>query len=184
MVKKISKTTIGYVEGRNGQLGRDPFYALELPLPQCHELDELLGQSDADARRTTTLAASCEKPSRIRLKQDDAPEYEADLEPTYVRGDMLRVQGKELKSCNLAISAKFGIPAIRQQLKAAAERSSDFVLMRVPSRHRDVVEFVPDIDLRGQQSNIGAEVIAGTSAAAEILGAEDFSDWEKKSQSK
>jgi hypothetical protein len=165
-------------------LGRDPFYALELPLTQCHKLDKLLGQSDADARRTTTLAASYDNPNRIRLKQDDAPEYEAELEPTYVRGDMLRVQGKELKSCNLAVSARFGIPALRQQLKAAAERSSDFVLMRVPSRNRDVVEFVPDVDLRDRRSEIGVEVIAGTTAASEILGGEDFGDWEKKSRSK
>jgi hypothetical protein len=156
MAKKISKTTIGYVEGRNGRLGHDPFYALELPRPQCRELDELLGQSDADARRTTTLAASYEQPDRIRLQQNDAPEYEAALAPTYVRGDMLRVQGKELASCNLAVSARFGIPALRQQLKAAAERCSDFVLMRIPSRNRDVVEFVPDIDLLDERSNIGA----------------------------
>jgi hypothetical protein len=184
MAAKISETTIGYVEGRNGQFGRHPFYSLELPLSQCAELDTLLGQSDGDARRTTTLVASYHQPDRLRLKQDDAPAYEASLAPTYVRGDMLRVQGKENVSCNLAVSAKFGVPALRQQLNAAADRAREFVLMRVPTRNRDVVEFVPDVDLPGTYLSANPEVVAGTLAAAAILGPEDFSDWEKKSPSK
>jgi hypothetical protein len=54
----------------------------------------------------------------------------------------------------------------------------------MPDRNRDVVESVPDNDFGDEHSDVGAEVVAGTLAAAEILGAEDFSDWEKKNQSK
>jgi hypothetical protein len=54
--------------------------------------------------------------------------------------------------------------------------------MPTSGRNKDNPEFVPEFDLADKPSSVSDEVIAGTSAAAEILDNEDFSDWEKKSQ--
>ncbi len=51
-----------------------------------------------------------------------------------------------------------------------------FVILRVPSRKRDIIELIPDIDLDASEKEM---LIAGSVAAATTtLPPEDFSDWE------
>lgn len=169
------RNTLGYVIGQEGRFERIPFYRLRLSLTQCDALDELLARAGAEQRHTTTLTASFHQPDRIRVTEIEAPDYELRAAPQYVRGDIVRVQGKEGVSCGLDISARFGIPLIREQLGAARTRARQYVELRVPSRKRDVVEFVPDVDLNPSEQDV---IVTGSVLAAmSSLPPEDFGDW-------
>ena len=172
----MQRETIGYVVGENGRFGRSPFFSVRLPLAQCAELDELLARASAEQRRTTALTASFHQPGRLRLTEIDPPAYEVHAAAHYVRGDVLRVQGKEGVSCGLDISARFGTPLLREQLRRAMASARQFVELRVPSRKRDVIEFIPDIDLKPSEAD--ALVAGSVAAATAVLPAEDFGDWE------
>lgn len=173
----MARTVLGYVNGQSGQFGRLPFFALRLSLDQAAALDGLLGRAGAQSRNTTTLTASFHQPARLRVTEIEPPDYELRAAAQYVRGDVVRVQGKEGVSCGLDVSARFGIPLLREQLSAARGRARDFLELRVPSRKRDLVEFVPDVDLTTTSDE------AAALAAAQVAGleAEDFSDWEAAS---
>ena len=172
----MPRSTIGYIIGNGGQFSRTPFYRLRLPTPKCEELDSLLAKADGQHRRTTTLTASFHQADRLRVTEVDPPEYELRAAAQYVRGDVLRVQGKEGISCGLDISARFGIPLVREELRRAMTRAAEFVEFRVPSRNRDVIEFVADVDLREDEGKVF--VAASTAAAVATLPTEDFTDWE------
>jgi hypothetical protein len=170
------RSTIGYVVGEGGRFGRLPFYSVRLARAQCKELDELLAKAGAEQRRTTTLTASFHQPDRLRLTEIDPPAYEVRATSYYVRGDVVRVQGKEGVSCGLDLSARFGVPLVRQQLAQATAKARQYVELRVPSRKRDVIEFIPDVDLKPSEEDT---LVAGSVAAATAaLSIEDFSDWE------
>jgi hypothetical protein len=173
----MSRTTIGYVLGASGRFDHSPFYCLRLSIDACRQFNELLGRVSASHRCTATLTASFHQPDRLRITEIDPPEYERRAAAQYVRGDVVRVQGREGVSCGLDVSSQFGIPLIRQQLNLAMARASKYVEFRVPSRKRDVIEFVPDIDVENADE---ATLVAGSIAAATAaLRPEDFSDWEK-----
>lgn len=170
------RSTIGYIVGEGGRFGRVPFYRLCLPLEQCQALDGLLAGAGAAQRHTTTLTASFQQPDRLSVTEIEPPEYELRVAAQYVRGDVLRVQGKEGVSCGLDISARFGVPLVREQLGLARARARQYVEFRVPSRKRDVIEFIPDVDLPAADQDL---LVAGSmSAIAAVLAPEDFSDWE------
>jgi hypothetical protein len=66
---------------------------------------------------------------------------------------------------------------LRDQLSLTSARAAEFIEIRVPSRKRDVIEFVPDVDLAPREAQVLA---AGSVAAATaVLPQEDFRDWEK-----
>ncbi|MDP9175184.1 MAG: hypothetical protein M3O30_15155 [Planctomycetota bacterium] len=173
----MSRTTIGYVLGESGHFDRSPFYRLRLSIAECRRFDELLERVRAGHRCTATLTASFHQPDRLRVTEIEAPEYERRAAAQYIRGDVVRVQGREGISCGLDVSGQFGIPLIRQQLGLAMARAAQYVEIRVPSRKRDVVEFVPDVDLESGEDN--ALVSGSVSAATSVLPREDFRDWEK-----
>lgn len=162
------------VTGLGGQLGSNPFFEVRLSIPDCGALIEGLKQAAAQAG-TITIAVTRENPNRLRLKCDPLPAYEARAPASYLRGDVLRVQGVDTNSCNLAISARFGVPLFSQDLSAAAGRARNWVLVRVPNRKYDQVEFWPDVDLPST-----GEDTALLQAQSSGLVYEDFSDWENQ----
>jgi hypothetical protein len=151
-----------------------------LDLAKCRKLDALLTQADGPGRRTTTLTATYHQPNRLRITQVEAPDYELRAAAQYVRGDVLRVQGKERVSCGLDVSARFGVPLLREQLAEAMTKAREYVEFRVPSRKRDIVEFIPDSELKRLARADDTELLAKASmwAAGRVLPPEDFSDWE------
>jgi hypothetical protein len=176
-VMQKKRSVIGYVFGKGGRFDHCPFYRLELPLAECRKLEELLAAAGGEQRRTATLTATRQQMDRLCVTGVGPPKYEQRAVEQYVRGDVLRVQGTEGNSCNLTISARFGVPLMTQQLGVALERAREFVELRVPSRKYDLVEFVPDVDLDSSDE----QILAAGSIAATVVGlaAEDFSDWEK-----
>lgn len=170
------RNTIGYVLGERGRFGRNPFFTVRLPSDRIEEFDRLLAKADGRHRHTTTITVSHQQPDRLRVTEVGPPEYELRAADQYVRGDVIRVQGKEGKSCGLDISARFGVPLIRQQLRSAAERAKTFVELRVPSRKRDLVEFRADVDIPPGEEELLLD--AAITLAAQCLPTEDFSDWE------
>jgi hypothetical protein len=175
----MERATIGYVMGVGGRFGRLPFYSVRFGLPQCKELDGLLAKSGAQRRRTTTLTASFHQPNRLRLTEVNPPDYEFRAAACYVRGDVIRVQGKEGVSCGLDLSARFGVPIVREQLGLAMAKAREYVELRVPSRKRDVIEFIPDTELNAPVSDEDALIAGSVGALTDALPPEDFSDWEK-----
>ena len=176
----MARKVLGYVKGSRGRFDHTPFYSLRLRLGECRELNELLAKVDGQGRHTMTLAATFHQPDRLRLMEVEAPEYERRAAAQYVRGDIIRVQGKQGVSCGLDISGKFGVPLVREQLAGAMAKAKEFIEFRVPSRKRDVIEFVPDTELIRSIERDDADLLAEASAAAaaEVLEPEDFSDWE------
>lgn len=176
----MARKVLGYVIGSGGRFDRAPFYSLRLRLVQCRELNKLLAMSDGQGRRTTTLTASFHQPDRLRVTEIEAPDYERRASAQYVRGDVIRVQGKQGVSCGLDISAKFGVPLVREQLAGAMGKAMNYIEFRIPSRGRDVIEFIPDTELKTAVRTDDTDLLAEASVAlaAEVLVPEDFSDWE------
>ncbi len=174
----VGRRTLGSINGSGGLFARFPFYEVRLSKGKAvPELDRLLGQADRDRRCTLTLTVSYHQPDRLRVTETDPPNYELQASASYVRGDAMRVQGREGVSCNLDLSARLGVGALRDELRVAAQRAEKFVVLRVPSRKRNLVELVPDVDFGLGESDILAA--ASMAAAGTVLRAEDFSDWEK-----
>jgi hypothetical protein len=173
----MAREFIGSVLGDSGGFHRRPFYRVRLTTSACTELDALLARVDGEQRHTATLTATYDQPARVKVTKVDGPDYERSAAPQYLRGDVVRVQGRPGASCNLDVSARFGIPLFRAQLKLACERAEQFVDLRVPSHNRDVIEFIPDVDLNSSDDDT---LVSGSIAAVTAtLPPEDFSDWEK-----
>ncbi|MGA2442069.1 MAG: hypothetical protein ABSH08_14030 [Tepidisphaeraceae bacterium] len=169
------KKTLGYISGFGGRFGRKPFFRICLSLESCKNLNELMAKADAENRHTVNLAASYQQPDRLRLYETIPPDYEFRASTHYIRGDAIRIQGKEGVSCSLAISAKFGVPSFQEQLRIAMDAAEKYVELRIPSRELSFVEFVPDVAVRSE-----ADVLTEASVASilDVLPSEDFSDWE------
>jgi hypothetical protein len=175
---RAGRRNLGSVNGIGGVFGRFPFYELHLDKKRgVPELDRLMAQADPDRRCTLTLTVSYHQPDRLRVTETDPPNYESQASASYVRGDAMRVQGREGVSCNLDLSARLGVGAFRNELRVAAGRAEKFVALRVPSRKHDLVELIPDIDLGVGEDRILVE--ASVAAIGTVLPADDFSDWEK-----
>ncbi|HEX4055618.1 MAG TPA: hypothetical protein VHX86_15240 [Tepidisphaeraceae bacterium] len=175
-VTNAGRRTIGYVMGSAGFFARSPFYEIRLDKKKAvPELDRLLAKGNAKQRCTVTLTASFHQPDRLRVTEIDPPDYESRASAAYLRGDVMRVQGREGISCGLDLSARLGVQALRNELRLASERAKAFVVLRVPSRKRDIIELIPDVDLDLTEKDV---IVAGSVAAATaMLPPEDFSDW-------
>jgi hypothetical protein len=174
--KNNRRRVVGYVGGTGGVFGRAPFFQIQLSKQAVRQLDELLMKADGDRRCTLTVTASFQQPDRLRVTEADPPQYEAVASSAYVRGDAMRVNGREGASCGIDLSARWGVPALRNALRLACERANNYVLLRIPSRKRDLVEIIPDMELL--PADEGAVLSASATSAAALLPAEDFSDWE------
>jgi hypothetical protein len=176
-VKNAARRTIGYVMGNAGAFARSPFYEIRLGKEKgVPQLDRLLAKGNVANRCTIALTASFHQPDRLRVTEIDPPDYESRASAAYVRGDVMRVQGREGVSCNLDLSARLGVQALRNELRLASKRAKVFVVLRVPSRKRDIVELIPDVDFDLSEADV---IVAGSvSAMTAALPLEDFSDWE------
>jgi hypothetical protein len=171
------RRVIGYVTGRSGVFDRRPFYQIRLDKDASAQFDQLLSKGNAAGRCTVAVSVSYHQPDRLRVTEIDPPDYELRAVTGYVRGDTIRIQGREGVSCGLDLSARFGVPLVREQLRGATQRAVEYLVMRIPSRKRDVIEFIPDVDLT--HSDVDTFVAGSVTAAMSILPAEEFSDWEK-----
>lgn len=59
-------------------------------------------------------------------------------------------------------------------------KAMNYIEFRIPSRGRDVIEFIPDTELKTAVRTDDTDLLAEASVAlaAEVLVPEDFSDWE------
>src|SRR5437899_2423842 len=144
---KTKRRTLGYVVGLGGAFGRTPFYQLTLQKPALELFQQLLGKSSAAGRATVTITASYHQPDRLRITEAAPPDYEARAARDYVRGDAMRVNGREGISCGIDLTSQSGVPALLGALRKAGSRARSAVTLKVVSRKRDVVEIIPDIDL-------------------------------------
>ena len=174
---KDGRRVLGFVRGQQGVLGSDPFFVIHLPKEAAVALDQLLGSSDGSRRCTVTITITSHQPNRLRITEIDPPQYESKACETYLRGDTMRVNGGIGKTCGLDLSARFGVPAIRSQLREALDQADEFIVLRVPSRKHDLIEFIPDTAISTVSND--AMLQASMSSAAQLLPAEEFTDWEK-----
>ncbi len=173
---KSDRKVLGYVLGSGGAFGRTPFYQLTLQKSALHLLQQLLGKAAAAARSTVTITVSYHQPDRLRITEAAPPDYEARAARDYVRGDAMRVNGREGVSCGIDLTSQNGVPALLTALRNAGSRATSAVTLRVVSRKRNVVEIIPDTDLPATTDD--ALVAGSVAAAAAVLPPEDFSDWE------
>lgn len=163
--------------GHHGRLGVSPFCEVILGKSECGALSSVLkAQVSSPNAGRVTIAVTKENPDRIRLKFDALPAYEANARPHYLKGDVCTIQGTPNNSCNLYLSSRFGSPIFTAELDAAVNAARGDVLLRVPSKARNIVLFIPDTDPRFPQPSgihpLDLSQIRG-------LEVEDFSDWEQ-----
>ena len=175
----IEQRTIGFVKGTNGCITQDgkPFYRLRLDAAVLDDLLPMLDQAArTDQRPWHMLTATAEQPSRLRLYRIPTPDFEQHAAKSYVRGTIYRISGRE--SINISFSVH-GALLIADRLREALQHMGNFVLLMVPCRKIDLIEFLPDVELERAASDEHARLgEAGLSIAAQVLGREDFRDWE------
>lgn len=176
------KETIGYVGGFGGRLtgpGGRPFYQVRIRSAQVAELLKHLDNCAACADRSWfNLCATYDEPDRLRLTRDlETPAYEGQAAPIYLRGDVFRISGQE-KSCNIDFSGPIGAALLAERLRAAQALMRDFMEIRVPNRKRQLVEFVPDVDLEAAQTPEHKKLaLTGEALAGDLLAGDEFADW-------
>jgi len=181
--KKKHRGTVAYIECEDGELngprGR-PFFRVRLNKAQAAELlGYLVDCASSNGREWYMLTATHEKPSRLRLTQElRVPEYEQQAASIYLRGEPVRISGED-GSCNISFSGAVGGKLLVERVEAGAERARRFLDIRILSRKRNLIDFLPDIDLEALESVEHQKLAhAGTLLAAETWSVEDFSDWE------
>jgi hypothetical protein len=119
-------------------------------------------------------------PTRLRLVRGDTPGYEAGAATIYLRGEIVKVTGRE-GSCNIDFSGPVGALLLAQRLQAARQRMRSFLEIRVPNRQRkkNLIEFIPDTELEARESAEHQKLaLAGEALAADTLAENEFSDWD------
>ena len=178
--ENTKRRTVAYFHGSHGILnpvGKPPFYRVRLDATVLETLiSELRTIADCETRIWHTLTATPEKASRLRMYVIRTPDFETQASKCYLRGTLFRISGRE--SVNIDFSSD-GALLLAERLREAKAKMRSFVLLRLPNRKKDVIEFVPDIELEALHSDEHARLgQAGESLAAQVLGPEDFSDWE------
>ena len=182
MKQGTDQRTIGYVKGTNGCIIRDgkPFYRVRLDASALNDLLSLLDQvAPTDERQWHALTATSELPSRLRFYRTPTPNFEQHAAKSYVRGTIYRISGRE--SINICFSVQ-GALLIANRFREAMQHMRNFVLLRVPGRKIDLIEFLPDLQLEAAASEEHARLgQTGESLTGQVWGQEDFSDWEQRS---
>jgi hypothetical protein len=116
----------------------------------------------------------------LTLTKGRTPKYELNALAGYARGDAFRVSGRN-QSCNIDFSGGDGASLLAKCIRSAQSKMRRFVEIRVPSRSRDIVEFIPDTDLEsaGSTEHDRLATVGGVLAGA-VWNQEDFSDWDAK----
>lgn len=182
--KNGSRKTIGYIECAQAELrGRSgrPFFRIRLEAAQTSDLLRLLKRCAASPNREWfALTSTHEKPERLKLTEQRTPNYEINAAPLYLRGEPVRISGDE-GSCNIDFSGAVGGVLLMERLRSAQRRMRRFVEIRIPSRKRNLIEFIPDTDLEAMESAEHQRLAqAGGALAADTWSNEDFSDWESQ----
>ncbi len=135
-----------YVKGDEGNIqpnGR-PFYQIQLNSSAIDKLLSFLDQIAQAKRLWHVMVATLEHPSRLRLYQSPTPNFEQRASQYYVRGTLFRISGQD--SINISFSCE-GALLIADRLREARPRVQRFVLFRVASQKKDMLEFVPDVEI-------------------------------------
>jgi len=174
------RRTIAYFNGSHGLLslaGKPAFYQIRFDASVLEELiSNLRAVADSDSRMWYTLTASSESLSRLRMYTSRTPDFELRASKCYLRGTLFRVSGKE--SANIDFSTD-GALLLAERLREAKTKMREFVLLRLPNRKKDIVEFWPDIELEALPSDEHLRLRqGGETLAAQVWCPEDFSDWE------
>lgn len=120
--------------------------------------------------------------TRLKLVKGVTPGYESSAADVYLRGEILRVSCTD-RSCNITFSQQDGIRSLVTRLQAVQERMRRFLEIRIPNRRRekDLIEFIPDIDLEAMESAEHEKLSqVGGALAAEVWADDDFRDWESQ----
>ncbi len=176
MKRSTDERTTGDVRGTHGCITPNgkPFYQLRLNAAALNDLLSMLDQ--AGERQWYGLTATAELPSRFRWYQIPTPNYEQDAVNGF-RGTIYRISGR--KSITIALSGH-GALLFAERLREAHRGMREYVLLRVPDRETDLIEFLPDIELERIASDEHARLgQAGQSMAGQVWEQEDFSDWEQ-----
>lgn len=187
MVAKAPSSLIAAIECDQVQLSPQnnrPFFRARLRRPAAESLVQQLHRCAAAAERDWYIL-SWKTPDLKRLslvKLDRTPKFEQSAHSDYLRNELYRVTGRE-NSCNIDFSASVSAPLLAARIHGALERCEEFVEIVVSILSRKaksyLLEFVADVDLRLSGSVEHAHLaLAGESLAAQVLGSEDFSDWE------
>jgi hypothetical protein len=113
------------------------------------------------------------------LTEVPPPDFEARAASIYLRGEPMRISGRE-GSVNIDFSGAIGGELLRQRLEAARKRSRKFLEIRIPRQCKNLIEFIPDLDLESlETAELSALAEAGLRMAAEVWPEDDFSDWEQ-----
>ena len=179
-IENSKRRTVAYFNGSHGILnpvGKPPFYRVRFDATVLEEwISELRTIANSETRMWHTLTATPEKASRLRMYVIRTPDFETQASRRYLRGTLFRISGRE--SVNIDFSSD-GALLLAERLREAKAKMRSFVLLRLPSRKKNLIEFVPDIDLEALHSDEHARLgQAGESMAAQLWGQEDFSDWE------
>jgi hypothetical protein len=178
------RRSVGEISGSGGQLRTDSAGALKSFTLRLSKLSvaRLCDLVQAHAPPTGyILTVTGEDMNRLRIISDPLPGYEQAAAAEYLRGDVARVTGSG-RSCNIYLAAQ-GVPSFRQAMLASVGRCAEWVELRARVVHRrekgarSLLEFLPDVDVLGEQES---RRLAETEArlAADILTDESFADWE------
>ena len=184
--KKTGRRGMGEVQGSDAKLvdrpdGHLKLYRIRLAKEQCVGLAAML-EDRAGEPPGRILAATGEKPERLRVLSVPVPDYELAAAENYVRGDVVRVTGTA-RSCNASLS-RIGADLVRNRLSAALKRAHEWVefrarvvRFRAEEGPRCLIELVPDVDVQGAEEDrrLGE---AGVALAGSVWTAAEFEDWE------
>lgn len=166
---------IGQLRGYDAALGTagQPFYQVKIPLTVLPQLTQILSSASA-GRGGLSITTDYHDPNRLRITRVAPPGYEAAAANRYVRGN-LSISGRAGASCNIDLSVKSGAKDLISELQSAGAVAASYVLVRVPSRGRHLVEVIPDLELVAAADDFAQ---AGAALAGHVLPAEDFAEWE------
>ena len=183
VAKPDNGRTIGYIRCFDCHLngpGKQPFFRARLDVEQSEALVGNLKRCAESLERTWfTLAITYDELSKLRLIRAITPRFESDAAEAYLRGEVFRVTGRD-RSCNINFS-EVGAGLLAARLQMARSRMRRFVEICVPNRHRErnLIEFIPDVDLEAVESPEHQKLAhTGEALAGETWNSDDFSDWE------
>ncbi len=179
MIKGKVREKLGYILGADGVLNRGtgaPFYRVRLDRQAAEALAAQLDQAATHERAWFTITVTEDNLNRLKIMEAQTPAFEMSAPSGYVRGSILRVSGQ--KSLNVDFSGSVGAGLLARQLRGACDRMHAFVEFRVPGRRRDLVVFIPDVDLVSPADEFERLGIAGVELANQVWPPDDFSDWE------
>ncbi|HEX9660197.1 MAG TPA: hypothetical protein VGA18_07840 [Rhodothermales bacterium] len=156
-----------------------PFLRIRLTGNQAEELLRALMHFTASRKREWfALTFLQEQPARLRLTTIPTPDDEQLASAVYLSGNPMRISGDE-HSCRIEFSGAVGGRLFVDRVQESHRRMHRFFEIRVPSRNRNLIEFLCDAELDGWESAEHQNLAEASAAlAAEALPVEDFSDWD------